>query len=218
LPPEIPPGTPPAESDAAAGLHALYRAIRAAAQALRADADADAVRELDHLIGSPARMAPMPGHRPRHADAVASCLPGLLDGNFPPALAPVAAALGRVWRQLDWHYHYSPRDDAPNLDRTVAFAELAGDAAPLAADAIRVGFTFMAPGVLYPSHAHPAVELYVVLSGRALWTQSGRSAWRDPGALIVHASEEHHAMQTVDAPLLALYAWRGDIDAPARYV
>jgi hypothetical protein len=25
-------------------------------------------------------------------------------------------------------------------------------------------------------------------------------------------------MQTVDAPLLALYAWRGDIDAPARYV
>jgi mannose-6-phosphate isomerase-like protein (cupin superfamily) len=194
----------------------LNDAIRACARGLLAEADASAAVALDHLLactGEP-RLA---AHRARAANPAAERhLPPILGAPGPwPA---ITAALGPVWRDLDWHYHYAERDDAPGLGADIAFAELIGPGAPLSAAGIRAGFTLIGPHVLYPAHAHPAHELYVVLSGRALWTRSGRSAWRDPGAVIVHDSEETHAMQTGAETLLALYSWRGAIDAPSRYV
>jgi mannose-6-phosphate isomerase-like protein (cupin superfamily) len=66
-------------------------------------------------------------------------------------------------------------------------------------------------------HAHPARELYLVLSGRALWTAGTLSTQQNPGAFVFHPSGVAHAMQTAAEPLLALYSWRGDIMTPPYY-
>jgi len=145
-------------------------------------------------------------------------MPHVLSAPFAERWTRVAEALAPVWDRLPWHYHYGERDDAPGLGKHIAFAELAGPSAPLDAPAIRMGFTLMAPDTYYPTHAHPARELYVALSGRALWTKGPLTAWHDPGAVILHTEDEPHAMRTGPAPLLALYTWRGDIATSSRYV
>ncbi|WP_419904858.1 dimethylsulfonioproprionate lyase family protein [Kiloniella sp.] len=84
---------------------------------------------------------------------------------------------------------------------------------------ILCGLFYLGPNQLYPEHKHPAVELYVVLSGKADWKR-GRKDWqsRDPGEYFFHASNQPHAMRTNDEPLLALWAWSGDIGEWASWV
>jgi hypothetical protein len=214
------------ENSAATSAPELLRAVGVWAAALRdlASPGSAVRRELDHLCAGIAH-AVIPRDRPAEPvpsrpgnPAAQAILPALLDAAFPPSIAPVAAALRAVWPTLDWHYGYPDRNDIPDAAASIAFADLLGPDAPLQADGIKAGFTLIGPGVLYPSHAHPAVEVYAVMAGRAEWTQSGRSAWHDPGAVILHTADEPHAMRTDAQPLLALWSWSGDIATPPRWV
>ena len=50
--------------------------------------------------------------------------------------------------------------------------------------------------------------------GTAEWRR-GDAPWvrRPPGAVILHRSQIGHAMRSLDEPLLALYAWHGDLES-----
>lgn len=134
------------------------------------------------------------------------------------ALAALAQALRLVRHQLPWTYHYAPRPGEEDLANRIAFAELIGPDGPMNHASARVGLTLVAPTTLYPAHAHPAVELYWIISGHARWTSTGADKIVPPGELVLHRSHEPHAMQTLEAPLLALWSWSGDIDTPAFYI
>ena len=84
---------------------------------------------------------------------------------------------------------------------------------------ISAGCTMLGPHIHYPAHAHPARELYLVLSGTAEW-QRGEEAWaaRPPGSFVVHPSMAVHAMRTAGEALLALYFWTGDLTTESRLV
>lgn len=131
---------------------------------------------------------------------------------------PLARALAGLHAPLPWHYHYKPRDDAPDLATRIGFAELIGPRGPLIAPDCRVGFTLMAPHTFYPLHRHPAVELYLVISGTAEWIAPPTQHFVPPGECILHATNQPHAMRTEAEPLLALYAWSGDLNTPATYL
>jgi anti-sigma factor ChrR (cupin superfamily) len=152
-----------------------------------------------------------------------SAAPGPLDAVLADALhantkvAAIADALAAFDRPLPWRYHYPRRADAPDLAERIGFAELVGPSAPVPCATCRVGFTLMARDTFYPTHTHPAVELYLVVSGTARWRTPVSDRDRPPGAFVLHRSNEPHAMRTAGKPLLALYAWRGQIDAPAVY-
>ena len=134
-----------------------------------------------------------------------------------PARA-LAEELARLAPSLPWKYGYAPRQNDPDLGEQIAFAELLGPTAPLRSDVLCLGVTLIAPGTLYPPHRHPAIELYLVLSGTALWSAGGRSGLRPPGALVLHPSEVVHSMETRAEPLLALYSWTGaDVRTTSRY-
>ncbi len=131
---------------------------------------------------------------------------------------PIGAALAAAPGGLAWRYDYPARPGEADLSDRIAFAELIGPRGPLDAPDCRVGFTLMAPETFYPLHAHPAVELYLVLSGEAQWTATGAERMVPPGGFVLHRSNEPHAMRTFGTPLLALYAWRGAIEVPAFYL
>ena len=100
-----------------------------------------------------------------------------------------------------------------------AYCELLGPSGHLYHDTISAGLLLLQPNLIYPEHAHPATETYVVLSGRAQWCQ-GNALWqtRVAGELITHATMEVHAMHSDTEPLLAAYLWQGDLEQAARLV
>jgi quercetin dioxygenase-like cupin family protein len=118
---------------------------------------------------------------------------------------------------LPWRYSYASRADAPDIGARMAWAELVGPVAPFHSHAVCLGLTAIGPHLLYPSHYHPAVETYLVVSGAAAWTAGGVTRRQAPGALILHPSNIVHAMQTGDEALLAAYAWTGDVETLSAY-
>lgn len=138
---------------------------------------------------------------------------GLHDG-----VAGIAAALAALPRALPWDYQYPPHPSAQDLAKRIGFAELIGPDGPMHAPQCRVGFTLMAPNTFYPLHAHPAIELYLVIAGHAEWTASEARQVMPPGRFVLHRSNEPHAMRTLAEPLLALYSWSGDLDTAAFYI
>jgi mannose-6-phosphate isomerase-like protein (cupin superfamily) len=147
--------------------------------------------------------------------------PAIAAGLTYPA-AGIAAALAALPGPLPWRYSYPPRPGVPanavDLAERIAFAELIGPRAPLDAPGCRAGFTLIAPATFYPLHAHPAIELYLVISGHAQWTTPDAERIVPPGEFVLHGTSQPHAMRTFAEPLLALYGWRGDLDTPAFYL
>ena len=180
--------------------------------------DEDTVRPLQHMRAS-ARDAVARGSLPLDsARDYQLLLRRALQGGTQEDTVEIVQALAALPSGLAWNYHYKPRSGAEDLARHIAFAELIGPEGPLAAPACRLGFTLMAENTDYPLHAHPAVELYLVIAGRAEWRTPGSAAIQAPGRLVLHASNQPHGMRTLAEPLLAVWCWSGNLDAPAFYI
>ncbi len=128
--------------------------------------------------------------------------------------ASVAAAARPFAAGLGWRHPYRIDDRLPGFSQSYAHANIVGDPGPVPSGDMFCGFILMAPQTFYPTHNHTAVELYLVLGGAAEWRR-GDEPWvlRPPGAFILHRSQIGHAMRTLDEPLLALYAWHGDLES-----
>jgi hypothetical protein len=174
--------------------------------------------ELQHLRRSAEAAMPREGFAAVPGrDYTAILAPAIAAGRG-QAVDGIAEALATLSGQLPWRYSYPARPGAADLGDRIAFAELIGPRAPLTVPGCRAGFTLMAPETFYPLHAHPAIELYLVISGHAQWTTPEAERIVPPGAFVLHRSGQPHAMCTFAAPLLALYGWRGDLDTPAFYL
>lgn len=175
---------------------------------------AAAAREIQAVATHVHHAAPEPLPLEAAAHPALHHLEAALAGAEPHATALVAA-LRPLAAALPWRYGYSPRADAPGLEHRMAWAELVGPAAPFRSDRVGLGLTLIGPHTFYPPHRHPAVEVYRVVSGTAQWTASGVTEPRQPGAVILHRSNEVHAMRTGTEPLLAIYSWGGDVVSPS---
>lgn len=71
----------------------------------------------------------------------------------------------------------------------------------------RFGYIEMAPGMVYPSHRHPAPEIYHMVAGRARWTVDDESAVVGPGTSIHMRPMAAHRIEAVSTgPMRALWA------------
>jgi quercetin dioxygenase-like cupin family protein len=142
---------------------------------------------------------------------------GSATSTFPATQAIFDAFLPHL-DALPWRYSYEPRPDAPDIGQRMAWAELVGPIAPFHSHQVCLGLTAIGSGLLYPLHYHPAVETYLVISGTAAWTADGVTRRHPPSALILHPANIIHAMKAGDEPLLAVYAWTGDVETLSAYV
>ena len=92
-----------------------------------------------------------------------------------------------------------------------AYAVLVDETPPADDDPIRMGLLLQRADIAYPGHAHDAEEFYFILSGEAHWRIDTQEFTAQPGDLIHHLPCAIHAMETANAPLLALWVWRGEL-------
>jgi hypothetical protein len=134
----------------------------------------------------------------------------------------LAAALAGMEDELNWRHTEGYSDAAmgqPGFMDNYAHAEIIGPHGCFAGDDFRLGFLLLGPGLDYRDHAHPAPELYWLLTGPSHWSRDGNGlATRQAGELIWHRPNEVHATRTHDQPLLALWAWTRDAGEAAKLV
>lgn len=145
--------------------------------------------------------------------------------RFWPAITAGGGALvgplAAIEPHLRWvqnpNYVAAPPD--PNFLRNYGYVVLAGPGGLVETQNLALGFLMLGPGTHYPTHRHPAVELYIVVSGRAEWRKA-EDPWRiePPGSVIRHETMVPHATRTLSEPLLAVYLWQGDLKTHARIV
>lgn len=126
------------------------------------------------------------------------------------ATAALTALVIRAAPALDWRQTYAETDFGARFLARYGWTELLGLRGVVVSTRIACGILMLGPDTHYPSHCHAAEEIYLPLSGTALWRRDG-DAWaeRPPGQPIHHPPWLSHAMRTQAEPLLALYLWRG---------
>ena len=133
-------------------------------------------------------------------------------------LADIAEAFGALESDLQWRLNpnYVAQSPSPGFLDNYGFTDIIGPRGLCGHPRVAVGFLLLGPGLYYPPHAHPAAEVYHVISGSAEW-QRDDEAWRThaPGSCILHPPQVQHAMRCGAEPLFALYAWYGDLHTPA---
>jgi mannose-6-phosphate isomerase-like protein (cupin superfamily) len=111
------------------------------------------------------------------------------------------------WQEAEWGIGM-PSDFVGRY----GFVELVGPDGMLPHAGFRFGLYLQAPMTYYPRHWHAAEEFYFLLSGMAEWRRGDNPANAlHSDDLIRHASGEPHAMRTFAMPLLAMWAWVGDL-------
>lgn len=132
-------------------------------------------------------------------------------------VVPLAALAPHFRWVQNPNYVASPPD--PNFLQNYGYVVLAGPGGLVESAALALGFLMLGPGTHYPTHRHPAVEIYVVAAGSAEW-RKGEDPWHvePPGSVIRHETMMPHATRTLSEPLLAVYIWQGDLKTHARIV
>jgi len=86
-------------------------------------------------------------------------------------------------------------------------------------NSIILGLFILGPHCVYPPHAHPGEEFYIVLTGHPEWQIGASNQYQEktPGSVLIHRSNECHSIRTIEEPLFAVFGWRGNISAPSWY-
>ena len=121
----------------------------------------------------------------------------------------IASAPFMKWRQI-----YGNDQHNKFMDRLGCYA-IIGKGGPFASDEMRLFIIYMPPNLYYPWHIHPAEELYMVISGEAVFKREGHAdEVLSQGQAMFHESNQPHAMETSDTPMLSLVAWRNHLNTP----
>ena len=139
-----------------------------------------------------------------------------LDDALQHADDDFAASLNALKATFRWRTFYEESDWSRPFLANFAAGELVGPGCAVSSDTLVLGVLLIGPHTFYPAHAHPAVELYTVLAGKPQF-KADEGTWRTlgNGAFAFHPADTEHTMKTLARPMLALYAWRGDITAPS---
>ena len=69
--------------------------------------------------------------------------------------------------------NYVAAPPSPDFLENYGYAVLAGPGGLVASEALALGVLMLGPGIHYPTHRHPAVEIYVVARGRGGMAEGG---------------------------------------------
>jgi len=136
---------------------------------------------------------------------------GLRSQNYPALQDAIRASSDAVhWRET----YKGTNIGADFLDRFGCYC-IIGENAPFWSDALRLFMVYMPAHFDYTWHHHPAEEVYMVVSGKAVFKRENcPDQWLGEGQTSFHESNQPHAMETKEEPVLCLVAWRNEFETP----
>jgi mannose-6-phosphate isomerase-like protein (cupin superfamily) len=146
---------------------------------------------------------------PHSTDSVRMWLDTAL-ASMPPTIGPLTTAVTEIAQYASW---VEAARGVPELfSGGYAYAILIGQGGMITSETMRLGLYLQRPEIDYPGHAHDAEEFYFILSGSSHWRVDTRHFTSTAGNLIHHPPHTVHASHTRNQPLLAVWAWLGDIN------
>lgn len=136
-----------------------------------------------------------------------------------PKLHNLYEAARSAFGLVRWTEFYEDDDWSRPFLSNFANGEGFGPDGRLHHSSIILGLFVLGPNSLYPPHAHPGEEFYIVLSGHPEWLIGAGESYNEtyPGSVMIHRSNECHSIRTIKEPLFAVFGWRGNIRAPSWY-
>ncbi|MFD0917734.1 dimethylsulfonioproprionate lyase family protein [Pseudahrensia aquimaris] len=125
----------------------------------------------------------------------------------------IVEALATNRQSLHWGQNFAATDFGQAFADNYGFIEMLGTRGAYQSGDMAGGFLVLGPMQHFPSHRQVAEELCIPLTAGSYWMRDGGAfEERKVGEVIVHDSNEPHAIETPDAPLVAIYLWRdGDL-------
>jgi hypothetical protein len=159
--------------------------------------------------------ADMPQNPLPYAPQTPSILPIVtLLGDMAAQCSPETQALTQAIidgaGHLRWQQSYNANQvDAAFLQKYGWFNLISPDG-PFVSAELRLSVGIWGQGLYYPEHWHEPEEKYCVLAGGAEFMAKGRAPRMvEAGGIVHHESNQPHAMDMKNTPLLALAIWRG---------
>lgn len=122
----------------------------------------------------------------------------------------IAAAPFAKWRET-----YKDTDIGDDFMSRFGCYCLIGEGGAFESDQMAAWVVYMPPHLHYPWHHHPGEEMYRVISGEARFMRKGEDdEWLRAGSTCQHLSNQPHAMETEDRPVMCYVIWRNGFETP----
>ncbi|MCL4159001.1 UNVERIFIED_CONTAM: hypothetical protein GTU68_014101 [Idotea baltica] len=130
---------------------------------------------------------------------------GLSSDRYPDLQNAIkAAGPHALWRET-----YKGTDIGDDFMRKFGCFSIIGKGGPFTSDKLWAFMVYMPSGLYYPWHQHPAEEMYFVVSGSGVFKREGcQDEILTAGQTVFNSSNQPHAMETRDEPVLCLVFWR----------
>lgn len=164
-------------------------------------------------------------HLAEFADLPAEELPFLLPEARPlpvcqeiPAIAdlsvgwirPLADAVARAVPHLRMEQTYQRSEVGGDYLRQYGWFNLVSPHGPFVSHETRIAISVWGQGLVYPEHFHEPEEIYVVIAGGGVLQLPDCPPVRlRPGHTAEVASNQTHAFDMTDSPLMAMVVWKG---------
>ena len=120
---------------------------------------------------------------------------------------------------LHWQQSYSVDQVGDTYLEKYGWFNLISPGGPFVSSELRLSIGMWGQGLYYPEHWHEPEEKYCVLAGGAKFMAKGRPPRVvTSGGVVHHASNQPHAMDMQNTPLLALAIWRGGALTRPSYI
>ena len=145
--------------------------------------------------------------------------PDALNADVPDNLLELYQAAQNACDHVRWTEFYEEDAWSRSFLGEFANGEGIGPDGTLYHPNIILGLFILGPEATYPAHAHPAEEFYIVLTGKPQFKVGVASDFetKHSGEVILHHSNMSHSIRSSNAPLFAIFGWRGEIDARSWY-
>lgn len=139
----------------------------------------------------------------------------LAETGYKDAETPIRRAFVEAAPVAKWRETYKDTDIGDDFMSRFGCFCLIGEGGAFRSDYMMAWVVYMPPHLHYPWHHHPAEEIYRIIGGEARFFREGQETeWLRAGDCCEHASNQPHAMETEDSPVMAYVAWRNGFETP----
>lgn len=136
-------------------------------------------------------------------------------GLYSDQFAELRDAFVAAGSLANWQEAYRDTDIGQDFRQRFGYYCLIGENGAFASDQMRAWVVYMPVHLWYTWHHHPAEEIYLTVAGEAEFMRQGApDVVLRPGETSAHASNQPHAMQTHDHPVMAYVIWRDKFGGP----